>query len=109
MYPCGIICSTCSIKYASFKLLKLFLQAYFSTLLSRLEFNQDNKWSLRAKVNDGSASLDVKLSNQVTVLKVVASAKHWQGTWHFMARLSALLIVLNVLVFYFGRVRCWRV
>jgi len=36
-----------------------------STLMSRLENNLGARWSLKVKINDGTASLDVQLSDEV--------------------------------------------
>ena len=41
------------------------LQAYVATMLSRLEHNHGSHWSLTVKINDGSAAVDVDISDQV--------------------------------------------
>ncbi|XP_074650576.1 recQ-mediated genome instability protein 1-like isoform X2 [Tubulanus polymorphus] len=40
------------------------VKAYISTLTGKLEFNSGQYWSLSAKINDGTASVDVDLSDQ---------------------------------------------
>ena len=40
-------------------------QAYVATMLSRLEHNGGSHWSLAVKINDGSAAVDVDISDQV--------------------------------------------
>ena len=46
--------------------LKWFIcQAFIATLLSRLEANDGKFWSLLVKINDGTATMDVVISDQV--------------------------------------------
>ena len=49
----------------------LSVKAYIATLLSRLETNDGKFWSLLVKINDGTATLDVVISDQVCCC-------HWQ-------------------------------
>ena len=39
-----------------------------ATMLSRLDNNGGSHWSLAAKINDGSAAVDVDISDQVFYL-----------------------------------------
>jgi hypothetical protein len=41
------------------------VKAYIATLLSRLEHNNGQFWSLLAKINDGTATLDVNIGNEM--------------------------------------------
>lgn len=41
------------------------VQAYIATLLGRLEANEGKFWSLLVKINDGTATVDVVISDQV--------------------------------------------
>ena len=43
-------------------------QGYIATLLSRLEANEGTFWSLLVKINDGTAALDVVISDQVCLI-----------------------------------------
>jgi hypothetical protein len=43
----------------------VYLQAYISTLIGKLECPDGKRWCLPVKINDGTASMDVDLSNKV--------------------------------------------
>jgi len=43
----------------------VFVKAYIATLLGRLEANDGKFWSLLVKINDGTATMDVVISDQV--------------------------------------------
>jgi len=49
----------------------LYIQAYIATLLGRLEANEGKFWSLLVKINDGTATMDVTISDQVCLLTVM--------------------------------------
>ena len=43
----------------------LFFQAYISTVVGKIDHHNGTFWSLPVKINDGSATIDVDLSDQV--------------------------------------------
>ena len=46
----------------------LSIQAYVSTLVSKLDHGGGSRWSLRVKLNDGSAVMDCDLANEVNMI-----------------------------------------
>lgn len=68
------------------------LQVVVSTLLSKLESNNGSHWSLMVRVNDGSASMDVDLSNQVSGRQSTCGMRPFRsyGSFDFMLASSQL-------------------
>jgi len=64
---CSNVLTTLLSKYACVFIgsTRLSMQAYIATLLGRLEANEGRFWSLLVKINDGTATLDVVISDQV--------------------------------------------
>lgn len=55
--------------------LKFNIKAYVSTLNGRLECPNGDRWILSCKINDGTATMDVDLSNQVLTMLIGFSSK----------------------------------
>ena len=52
------------------------IQVYIATLVGRLESNEGKFWSLLVKINDGTATMDVVISDQVGFC--YTPVKHYQ-------------------------------
>lgn len=64
----------------------MYLQAYISTLIGKLECPDGKSWCLPVKINDGTASMDVDLSNKV-------NRQSFIGRWKYQMKTTIEIIV----------------
>ncbi|KAJ8314627.1 hypothetical protein KUTeg_006777 [Tegillarca granosa] len=70
--------------------------AYVSTLNGRLECPNGDRWILSCKINDGTATMDVDLSNQVLTMLIGFSSKESLGIQQCQQKLIELLCVMEI-------------